>query len=961
MSRKLCLLAGLLCLWAPVFARQEQAICGTNRDKLREELYLHRQGERTRLMRRSLGLRAAEPAYAARDAGNIAILSDGNGVVGRRNDFNLVYQTLIFRPTTPQASAYRFNVRENTYDSVAATAGIPITLGDDDSQSIALPFPFRFFGVSYDRVFLNSDGNLTFGAADPDSSDRSLGRLTAGPPRVAALFRDLDPAKASQGVRVLSQGDRFVVSWVSVPEYSDLGSGSKQTFQARLYPDGRIEFAYYDINTASAVVGIAPGNLKGTPSVVSFSSGSAVEYSAAVAEVFRDTTEVDVVTTAQKFYETHDDAYDYLVIFNNLGIAAGDSAVAYESTVRNSRTGYGDIPVDAGSQFGSAYRLQAVQNMGPLSQYPVDPNGIVTARRTSRDTPLTVIAHEAGHLFLAYASVRDESDPEARPMLGYQNAHWTFAFNSEASLLEGNRIRDNGPSASPRFITTGTVEGYSPLDQYLMGFRSTDEVLPTFLVNGTSTRYRPPESGAGLDGSRRDIQLQEIIDVEGRRTPDSTVAQRHFRFAFILITAGGADPSAAELARLESYRAGFETYYSKASSNRARADATLKRGLRLSVFPAAGVLEGGTAPASITLQRPAAAATTVFLKTQTGVADMPASVTIPAGASSAAFEIRGLRAGVEELTAEPADSSYETAYARIQVLNGAAGVRVTAEASSGTVLARVTDINNLPYPGVTVRGNSGAGAHQASTDAAGVATFPWDGQNQFTVSADGVVGGFVLGPARLPVFTAGAVVNAASGAPGLSPGGLASIYGANLAGGATLAGPYPWPDVLSGVRVVVGGLAAPLLYVSDGQINFLVPELLPVGPAGLAVTTPAGNSAAVNVAVNRVSPGIFAVVIAGTRQTPVEHPARRGDYLEIYCTGLGPVAPVTSVYRETTVQPEVRIGPVSAPVTYSGLAPGFLGLYQVNVVVPQGVTSGAQTLTLVVNQASSNTVPVTIE
>ena len=57
-------------------------------------------------------------------------------------------------------------------------------------------------------------------------------------------------------------------------------------------------------------------------------------------------------------------------------------------------------------------------------------------------------------------------------MLGYQSAHWDFKFNSDASLMEGNRIQDNGAGASPRFLTTGAVEGYSALDQYLMGLRA---------------------------------------------------------------------------------------------------------------------------------------------------------------------------------------------------------------------------------------------------------------------------------------------------------------------------------------------------------------------------------------------------------------------------------------------------------------------------------------------------------
>src|SRR5262249_20511776 len=193
--------------------------------------------------------------------------------------------------------------------------------------------------------------------------------------------------------------------------------------------------------------------------------------------------------------------------------------------------------VEMGNEFGSASRLQAVLNLGSLGQFPKDPSGVVPGRSTTGDTPVTIVAHETGHLFLAYASIRDPNDPAARPMLGGQRARWALTFDSEASLLEGNRIRDDGPAVSPEFTTTATVEGYSPLDQYLMGFRTPDEVPPQFLVTGPDRSFatRLPRVGVSFDGQRRDVSAAEIIAAEGRRTPDSTVSQRRFRFAFILI------------------------------------------------------------------------------------------------------------------------------------------------------------------------------------------------------------------------------------------------------------------------------------------------------------------------------------------------------------------------------------------------------------------------------------------
>ena len=131
---------------------------------------------------------------------------------------------------------------------------------------------------------------------------------------------DLDRSRTPMACACWLEPARFVVSWVAVPAYQDFGFGQSQTFQIRLYPDGRIEFAYGGVTTDSAVVGISPGGLQGATTVVSFATGVSGEYSSTVAERFGRTQEVDLASAAQKFYQTHDDAYDYLVIYNNLGI-----------------------------------------------------------------------------------------------------------------------------------------------------------------------------------------------------------------------------------------------------------------------------------------------------------------------------------------------------------------------------------------------------------------------------------------------------------------------------------------------------------------------------------------------------------------------------------------------------------------------------------------------------------------
>src|SRR5438045_8981499 len=111
-------------------------------------------------------------------------------------------------------------------------------------------------------------------------------------------------------------------------------------------------------------------------------------------------------------------------------------------------------------------------------------------------------------------------------MLGYGGVHWSFLFNSEASLLEGERIADLGVNASPRFLTADETQGYSPLDQYLMGFRPPGEVPETlFAVIDPTPKYSPlqhPAKNVTFDGTPVGIGLNDLIAAMGRRTTDST-------------------------------------------------------------------------------------------------------------------------------------------------------------------------------------------------------------------------------------------------------------------------------------------------------------------------------------------------------------------------------------------------------------------------------------------------------
>ena len=937
------------------FARTEQTICGSHTERAREEVFLHRRSVQT--LKNKPGARAAATPAASRDSGNIVILEDSDGVIARRNLFNLDKQTLRFQLI---GGKYQFDLRAGGFDAAAATGGTAVTgLGDDDSIKFALPFAFTYYGAIYRDVYLNSDGNLTFGEGDSASADRTLGRMTSGPPRISPLYEDLDPTHSQAGVRVVSEASRWVATWNAVPEYADSGLGGVQTFQVILYPDGKIEFSYGGVSTSGAVVGIAPGRLQSSTAVVSFLAAQSSSYSSAVVERFGGSDELDIVTASQKVYETHEDAYDYLVFYNNMGVTI-PSAVAQYTPVRNTRTGMGDPLVDDGLEYGSARRLQGVMNMSSIDQYPVNPNGRVPLRAFTGDTPLTILGHEAGHMFLAYVSVREPGDPNGKPMLSSDLFHWSFRFNSEASVLSGNRIKDNGADSTPRFITTATVELYAPLDQYLMGLRQPEDVPPTFYVkdppSSIISRGPIPQVGVSFNGTRREVTIEELIATEGRRRPDATVSQRQYRFGFVLIVPQGTTPNTAQVQQVETFRSSFEDAFNQYTEGRAAADASLKNSVRLSLWPMSGVVSGKTITATIAVAKAPTAALTFAVKAPDGAADIPGQVVIAAGAKQASFSVRGLRAGVEEFSFAPSDAAFETTYARVQVQDNAAQpltlevvsgdtqAAVAAKPLDAPIVVKLSDVNHVPYPGVRVSANAATGGTvdlaSVITDENGQASFKWTPGagplNELTLTAEGgpSVRAAALGK---PSFAVEALVNAASFQPVIAPGSIATIFGANLIA----------------AQISFGGEKAQVFYASNRQVNFLVPSSVPSGAADLIVTNAVGASPIVRVNLQPVAPGVFFDPASGLGAV-----IDRGQRIfEVYATGLGPIA----ANGQTSQTVQANAGGVEATVLYSGAAPGFAGLYQVNVKVADGVPSGAQNLVLRAAGVTSNIVKIDVK
>lgn len=195
----------------------------------------------------------------------------------------------------------------------------------------------------------------------------------------------------------------------------------------------------------------------------------------------------------------------------------------------------------------------------------------------------------------------------------------------------------------------------------------------------------------------------------------------------------------------------------------------------------------------------------------------------------------------------------------------------------------------------------------------------------------------------------------------------------------------PLPTTLAGASLNVAGVDVPLFYSSDGQINaqlpfdlqpntrtqaavrvrregaqeaITVPETITIAPARPAIFT-----------TNQQGTGQGAILDTRARVVDSSAPASAGDVVAVYCTGLGATQPAALTGQAAPSSPlaiasipvTATVGGRTATVQFAGLAPGFVGLYQVNVQIPAGVTPGlAVPLVLSQNGVPSNTVTLAL-
>lgn len=382
---------------------------------------------------------------------------------------------------------------------------------------------------------------------------------------------------------------------------------------------------------------------------------------------------------------------------------------------------------------------------------------------------------------------------------------------------------------------------------------------------------------------------------------------------------------------------------------------------------------------------------TVTPQSGQGAGDYTGSATLSGGSVSA--DNRTIPVTLH-LTTSPI-AKFSTAAAQLTSASG--GAKVTQSVSvtnSGQGTLAVTGITSSQS--WLTGAASGTSAITLTADPAGLSAGTYRGSitlisNAANTTTNPLPVTFTVLGSAAPVLSFGGIVDNAFGSTLLAPGDIASAYGIQLAGATpTAASSLPLGTALGGVSILVNGIQAPVYYTSSGQVNFQVPSQVQPGPGkvSLSYNGVTGNTVSTTFAASvprilRLGIENYGLIVNSSDQSfpiPVtaglnSHPAKRGDALVIYAIGLGmttpgvadgAAAPNAEPLARTAV-PTVTFGggfvgtPTNGQILFSGLTPGFVGLYQINVVVPPDApindTVGLQ---LQLGGATSNPVAIAV-
>jgi hypothetical protein len=543
-------LAGaLLGAATPSAADDGASWCGTGPEGARHALALHAWAATTATLARANG-----PADT--DADGVALLADRGDLLVSRNPFDLDGRAVRLLPNG--AGGYDAVALSLPLDAPAA----PLAIAEEGTAAVELPFAFPFYGQRHRTALVGADGRILFGSPDTGGGDKGLGRFLAGPPSVAAFFADLDPARGGS-ITARVQDDRAALVWSAVPGGGQI---NRNTFEIVLHASGEIDLVYGTMESREAVAGVTPGRMLELTRA-DLSAGAPRGAAGALVERFSETEKVDLVSVLRRFYASHPDAYEQVVVYTARPLNPAPGTLAFELNIQNAVTGIGLEIVDGSAAWGSAGTLESVVYMDAIDPY-------------LQSDGFEFLGHEVAHRWLAHLRFRDGTGAPSSALLGRGAVHWSFFLDTQASVLEGNSIRDLGGG---RFETVDFARGYSALDQYVMGLRPPHDVPPLFYVDSPDD-FRPsrsykagssPEAGVSFTGVRRDVRIEQVIAAMGPRLPAAGAAPTRLRQAYVLVSDAVAPATELRRTAVARIRSRFEAYYRRATEGRGEVQTSL--------------------------------------------------------------------------------------------------------------------------------------------------------------------------------------------------------------------------------------------------------------------------------------------------------------------------------------------------------------------------------------------------
>jgi uncharacterized protein (TIGR03437 family) len=270
-----------------------------------------------------------------------------------------------------------------------------------------------------------------------------------------------------------------------------------------------------------------------------------------------------------------------------------------------------------------------------------------------------------------------------------------------------------------------------------------------------------------------------------------------------------------------------------------------------------------------------------------------------------------------------------------------------------------------------------------------VADFDSDGKPDLAIGGKNNFGGtLVVLRNTTPSVAKAAVVSTANSSSGaIAPGSLAAAYGTDLANIPAASTSLPLPTSFGGTSVSIrdsagATTAAPLLFVSAGQVNFLIPSTVATGAAAITITSGDGTQSLAQVTIAPVAPGLFVLNASNLAAAIAVRVAADGSQIveQVYAvnaSGAVVAAPIdlgaatdqvvleiygTGIRAAGTSGVKVTIGGIALPVQYAGAQGGFDGLDQINVILPRSLAGkGSVTIQVTANGIAANSANVSIQ